>query len=160
MARISLRKQLEASEANHSEESSQDNSRLAKGQRAAVASRSFILTLDDLLGAELAVIRYCQRQRFGEEISALFSWKAIVSRQSSIHRLDPVLQDGLLRVGGRLSRGAMPEEAKHPLILSKDQHVSMLILKHVHQNLGHGGWAHTLSTVRRRFWITNADSAV
>lgn len=71
-----------------------------------------------------------------------------------------MLEDGLLRVGGRLSSGAMPEDTKHPLILSKDQHISMLILKHVHQNLGHGGRAHTLSTVRRRFWITNSNSAV
>lgn len=35
------------------------------------------------------------------------------------------------RIGGWFSKGAMPEEAKHPLILSKDQHVSTLILKHV-----------------------------
>lgn len=65
--------------------------------------------------------------------------KVSVSRHSPIYRLDPVLEDGFLRVGGRLSRGAMPDEAKHPLILSKDQHVSLLILRHVHQSLGHSG---------------------
>ncbi|KAK0155297.1 hypothetical protein N1851_002355 [Merluccius polli] len=54
----------------------------------------------------------------------------------------------------------MPEETKHPLILSKDQHIAMLILKHVHQNLGHGGRAHTLSSVRKKFWITNGNSAI
>lgn len=85
--------------------------------------------------------------RFGEQISALSSGKT-VSRCSSIYRLDPILEDGLLRVGRRLSRGCMPEEVKHPLILSKEQHVSMLILKHVRQSLGHGGRAHTLSTTR------------
>ncbi|KAK7884837.1 hypothetical protein WMY93_027960 [Mugilogobius chulae] len=62
-----------------------------------------------------------------------------VSRQSSIHMLDPVLQDGLLRVGGRLNKAAMPDEAKHPLILTKDQHISSLILKNAHQTLGHAG---------------------
>lgn len=129
-----------------------------KGDTSTFVSGS--LTLDDLLGAEGAIIRYCQRQRFGEEMSALSSGKGSVSRQSPIYRLDPVLEDGLLRVGGRLSRGAMPEEAKHPLILSKDQHISMLILRHVHQNLGHGGRTHTLSKVRKRFWITNANAAV
>ncbi|KAK0144648.1 hypothetical protein N1851_016990 [Merluccius polli] len=113
-----------------------------------------------MLGAEGAIIRYCQRQRFGEEMSALSSGKVSVSRHSPIYRLNPCLEDGFLRVGGRLSRGAMPEEAKHPLILSKDQHISTLILRHVHQSLGHGGRTHTLSKVRRRFWITNANAAV
>lgn len=73
--------------------------------------------------AEVAIICYSQRQRFSEKIYALSSRKATVSRQSSIYRLDPILEDKLLRVGGKLSKGVMPEEVKHQLILSKDQHV-------------------------------------
>lgn len=129
-------------------------------QRATVTSTKGKLTLDDLLEAEVAIIRYCQQQKFSEEIAALSSGRGTVSRRSPIYRLDPVLEDELLRVGGRLSRGAMPEEAKHPLILSKDQHIATLILRHVHQHLGHGGRTHTLSKVRKRFWITSANAAV
>lgn len=66
-----------------------------------------ILTLEDQVGAERAIIGYCQGQRFSEEISALSSRKATVSRQSCIYKLDPILEDGLLRVGGRLGRGAI-----------------------------------------------------
>ncbi|KAK7890880.1 hypothetical protein WMY93_022843 [Mugilogobius chulae] len=117
------------------------------------------LTLDELQGAELSIIRYCQQQRFTEEVEAL-TRNNRVSRQSSIHMLDPVLQDGLLRVGGRLNKAAMPDEAKHPLILTKDQHISSLILKNAHQTLGHAGRAHTLSSVRRKFWIVKGHSAV
>lgn len=83
-----------------------------------------------------------------------------MSRLSSIYRLDAVLKDGLLRVGGRLHKSAMPEEAKHPIILAKDQHISDLILKYIHQSLGHSGRAHTLSAARRRFWIAKGNSAV
>ena len=36
----------------------------------------------------------------------------------------------MLRVGGRLSRPAMPEEMKHPVILAKDFHIADLILRH------------------------------
>lgn len=106
------------------------------------------------------MIKYCQQKRFEEEIASLSSKNAAVSRQSPIYRLDPVLVDGLLRVGGRLSRGAMPEEVKHPIILSKEQHVATLILKYVHQSLGHAGRAHTLSSARKKFWITKANAAV
>ena len=160
LAQSRKRKQLKASVANCLEKGSQDSSRWTDGKEVTSKSMSGSLTLDELLGAEGAIIRYCQRQRFGEEMSALSSGKMSVSRRSPIYRLDTVLEDGFLRVGGRLSKGAMPEEAKHPLILSKDQHISTLILRYVHQNLGNGGRTHTLSKVRRRFWITNANAAV
>lgn len=141
-------------------ESCHDGPEQDETQRATVTSTKGRLTLDELLEAEVAIIHYCQKQRFSEEIAALFSGSRTVSRRSPIYRLDPVWEDDVLRVGGRLSSGAMPEEAKHPLILSKDQHIATLILRHVHQQLGHGGRAHTLSKVRKRVWITSANTAV
>ena len=155
-----LKRQLEAVKADNLKTTGHPSATQVTTPKAKVTSGSCILTVDELSEAEMAIIRYCQQLRFSEEIAALTSCKATVSRQSSIYRLDPVLNDGLLRVGGRLSKGAMPEEVKHPLILSKDQNVSSLILKHVHQNLGHSGRSHTLSAVRKKFWITNANSAV
>lgn len=130
------------------------------GKRAAVKQHSCVLTPQDLEEAELAVVRYCQQQRFATEISSLMSDKYTVSRQSSIYKLDPTLENGLIRVGGRLSKGAMPSEEKHPLILSKEQHISKLLLRNMHQLLGHSGRNHTLSTLRRKYWITNANAAV
>ncbi|KAL7850244.1 hypothetical protein SRHO_G00195930 [Serrasalmus rhombeus] len=56
-----------------------------------------------------------------------------VDRKRSIFKLDPVLDRGVLRVGGRLSKMAMPEEQKHPAILPKGHHVSKLLLGHIHQ---------------------------
>lgn len=119
-----------------------------------------ILMLKDLLEAELAIIRYCQHQRLVDEISSLLSEKRTVSKQSSIYKLDPTLEDGLLRVGGRLSKGAMPLEEKHPLILSKDQHISKLIIKDIHRLLACSGRNHTLSVLRRKYWIANSNAAI
>ena len=70
-----------------------------------------------------------------------------------------MLDNGLLRVGGRLNRLAMPEEAKHPIILSKDLHISTLLLRHIHEQLGHGGRNHMLSRLRKKYWIIKANSA-
>lgn len=118
------------------------------------------LSAKDLQEAELAIIQYCQQQRFGEEIAALSSGETTVSRQSVIYRLDPYLDNGILRVGGRLTRGSLPEETKHPIILHKDQHIVTLIIRYIHKQLGHSGRNHTLSTMRRRYWVTSANSAV
>lgn len=65
----------------------------------------------------------------------------------------------ILRVGGRLSKAAMPTESKHPVILSKDLHISTLILRHIHQQLGHTGRNHMLSRLWQKYWIISANSA-
>lgn len=118
------------------------------------------LSIEDISEAELAIIRFCQQQRFSEEIATLSAGKGTVSKQSPLYKLDPRLDNGLLRVGGRLARGSLPEEAKHPLILSKDQHIATLLLRNIHERLGHSGRNHILSTLRRKYWITGANSAV
>lgn len=93
------------------------------------ARRSFKrerVSTEDLLAAENAILQFCQRERFDTEICALKTGKP-VKGCSPIYKLNPVLEEGLVRVGGRLSRTAMPEESKHPVILGKDQHISMFL---------------------------------
>ena len=50
--------------------------------------------------------------------------KAFVKNNSPIHRLDPFLEEGILRVGGRLKRADLPHETKHPAILPQKSHVT------------------------------------
>lgn len=116
------------------------------------------LSTEDLSMAEKAVIQFCQKERFHSEIFAL-SFGKLVKKSSPIYKLKPILEDGLLRVGGRLSRTAMPEESKHPIIISKDQHISMLILKHIHEQMRHVRRNYILSKLRERYWITHANTA-
>lgn len=117
------------------------------------------LTVENLAKAEEAIIRYCQRKTFPKEISALSKGQG-VKRTSSLFKLSPVLEQGILRVGGRLSRAALPEEAKRPAILSKDLHVTKLILREIHENLAHSGRNHVISKLRTKFWVPGANSAV
>ena len=79
--------------------------------------------------------------------------------QSNIFELDPVLDEGVLRVGGRLSKSAMPDVAKRPMILPKDHHICTLLLRHIHENFGHAGRNNILSTLRQKYWIVNANSS-
>ncbi|XP_031422633.2 uncharacterized protein LOC116220330 [Clupea harengus] len=108
------------------------------------------ITVEDLKGAENAILTYVQRQSFPQEISMLQEGASCVRKGSSIYRLDPMLDGGILRVGGRLRRSAMPEERKHPAILAKDHHVSTLILRYIHAQTGHGGRNHMLSQKEQR----------
>lgn len=115
------------------------------------------LSVDDLEKAEKAIISFVQRQYFSEEISDLAKGKAI-KKSSHLYKLDPTILDGMLRVGGRLNRAALPEEAKHPSILPKSSNISELILRSIHESIGHSGRNHMLSSLRRRFWIPHANA--
>lgn len=65
-----------------------------------------------------------------------------------------------MRVGGRLSRAAMPEELKQPAILPKDHHVAVLLLRKIHEDTGHTGRNHVFSKLRQKYWIPSANAAI
>ena len=48
-------------------------------------------------------------------------------------------QKGLLRLGGRLQRSSLPEEQKHPIILSSTDLFTRSLFQHYHLQLGHCG---------------------
>jgi len=109
------------------------------------------LSLEDIVEAEIAIVRFSQQQQFQDEIEQLKSGSKEVKRKSSLYRLDPVLDNELIRVGGRLGKAAMPIESKHPIILSKNQHISHLLLRHIYEQLGHCGRNHMLSKLRQTY---------
>ena len=109
------------------------------------------LTVQDLVNAELAILKFVQTSASGEEIHALKEIvnannshkeklqkrkKASIKRNSCIHRLDPFIDNGILRVGGRLKRADLPHETKHPEILPQKA-MSLLYSSVMHIN----GWA-------------------
>lgn len=117
------------------------------------------LTVEELDQAEHDIIKYCQKERFSEEISLLHNGQW-VRRSSQLYKLNPVMQEVLLRVGGRLSRAAMPASRKQPVILAKDFHIADLVLQQIHKDTDHGGCNHMLSELRQRFWIPSSSTAI
>ena len=113
------------------------------------------LDVEELQFAERAIIEAVQTRSFGEEWLSLKKAKKI-KKSSHIIRLDPVLIEGTLRVGGRLQNSPLQNAAKHPVILPKDHHISYLIARYYHGISGHSGLEHTLSLVREKYWIIKA----
>ena len=125
-----------------------------------------VLTTTEIEAAERAILQYVQRHSFSDEIptlsgdenSAEASTK--VKKGSKLYKLDPILQEGLLKVGGRLRNAKIPNEAKHQVILPKKHHVTSLIVRHTHHRVGHQGQNHVLSQIRQRYWILGAGVVV
>ncbi|GFS85647.1 uncharacterized protein TNCV_4759851 [Trichonephila clavipes] len=65
-----------------------------------------------------------------------------------------IFQDdkGILRVGGRLEKAAIPYSQKHPAILAKNSKLSKIYFITLHKKLFHVGLQGLLYAVRLRFW--------
>lgn len=133
-------------------------------------SMNFISEVE-IQNAEIEILKYVQEQSFREERDILSkvteSQKTprknaeLMKKASSLYKLDPVFDDGLSRVGGRLKGAPISKDAKHPVILPKYHHVVTLIAAcHYHNLSGHSGLEYTLSLIRRKYWIINGRRTV
>jgi hypothetical protein len=126
----------------------------------------------DLQNAEKAILQYVQKKAFAQEVKILErkipeeeSVKKrgqdshYVKKSSTIYKLDPHMQDGVIRAGGRLRRSSLPEETKHPVILPKESKITELILCDIHEIKGHSGRNHMLAHVQKKYWIIKANAA-
>ena len=105
-----------------------------------------LLHANELNDATNSIIKCVQQEAFGEQINQLLQTStdstvsALPKRQlrksnvwKPLQRLSPFLTNGVLRVGGRIQRSALPFNAKHPMILPSQHHVTKLLIEHYHR---------------------------
>lgn len=105
--------------------SSSEENRMSQFKKAYKVTH---LTCDYLIKAQ-TLHKHCQKQSFKEDLAMLTECQR-VKKSGSLQKLNPVLQDGVTGVGGRLSRVAMPDNSKQQAILPKDSHTAKLVLTH------------------------------
>ena len=85
-----------------------------------------------------------QKQTFKDELASLSGIdnntpgkanRNNLKKNSSNFKLDPVLENRPLRVGGRLEHAQIENDAKYPIILPKEHHVAKLIIEYFHRAL-------------------------
>lgn len=115
------------------------------------------LTVQEVKGAELVLIKHVQSQAYSQEINLLKKEKQVTG---SLQDLLPVLnEDGVICVGGRLKHGNMSTSQKHPVILPYRSPLSDRIARWYH-NVAHVGTEWTLCLMRMSFWIIKGRSLV
>ncbi|XP_066553505.1 uncharacterized protein LOC136721589 [Amia ocellicauda] len=135
--------------------------REAKGLRP----RSWESTsLEERRDAELSIIKMVQQATLSQEIQGIQCHKnsQIKDKANKLHKLGPFLDDqGILRVGGRLTHAALHPHVKHPAVLPRDSHVSALLVKHYHERVHHQGRGMTINEIRSNgIWILGCSRAV
>lgn len=60
---------------------------------------------------------------------------------------------GVLRVKGRIANPPIADAARNQAILPRDHLVTAVIVRHIHESIGHLGHEHLISRVREKLWI-------
>lgn len=104
------------------------------------------LTTEELQATELFLYRTAQEEAFAEEISDLCGGER-VDKSSKLKWLHPfIVQNCILRVGGRLRNAELDPYAKHPIVLSAKHPLTALLTSHFHVKLLHAGPSLLLAT--------------
>lgn len=118
------------------------------------------LSVNELEQSRLTLVRLVQQHFFVRDISDLNA-SGSVNKNSPIRKLNPFIDNsGIVRVGGRLGRAALPYAVKYPILLPSRHNFTQLIISHEHERHFHAGAQATLSAIRQNYWPCSGRSVV
>ncbi|KAL1268410.1 hypothetical protein QQF64_033773 [Cirrhinus molitorella] len=130
---------------------------VARIKRLVSRDRSMFISVEEREKAAHVLIKAAQREAFEEEFKLLSQTPSKLPKNNKLYQLDPIIQNELLRVGGRLRKSNATLELKHPIILPKEGIITQLILDHCHKKTQHQGRGQTLNELRASgYWILGA----
>jgi len=118
------------------------------------------LSAREVLNARKKWISSRQQEAFGPELAYLRSSSVSRTKPAMVRQLDLILRDGLICCGGRFQHSEMAESAKHPILLSKTDYFTQLIIWDFHWRASHSGVSATVAALRQVFWIPSARQVV
>lgn len=103
--------------------------------------------------------RRSQSESFPEEVIHLRVGKELSSR-SRLKGLSVVLEDGLMKVAGRLENSPLPAGTKRPVLLDSKHPYTKLLIQFYHDVCGHHGQERIANEIRQQYQIIGLKSAV
>lgn len=106
------------------------------------------------------LIKMAQMKDFSTEILLLKKGK-ILRKESKIISLNPFIDDkGILRVGGRLQEAESGYNKKHPIILTKNQNFTILVVRDIHYRYFHANQQLMMNILKTKYWIIGCKNVV
>ena len=115
---------------------------------------------EDLEVSKRKIAMLAQRSNFLVEMKNLREEKPIKSSSRLIKLKLIMKEDRVMRVGQRISMTPTTADAKNPMILPKDHHITAILIRNVHEVIRHCGVEQVLSVTRKQFWIVNARATI
>ena len=107
----------------------------------------------------MILLRQTQLESFLNEYNWMSSSKPIPST-SKLIGLNPIFDEDLIKVGGRIRHANIPKESKHQIILFKDHPLTQLITKNVHQDNLQVERENMLAIIRQQYWISSCCGVI
>ncbi len=103
------------------------------------------------------IVEWPSRERIKEaELYWIRHAQASVNLEDNhVVKLHPFMdeREHVLRVGGRLHNAPLNYDVRHPYLLPRKSHISLLIVRDRHRHALHCGQLRTAAEVRKNFWI-------
>lgn len=110
--------------------------------------------------ASIMIVKIIQNESFSDEKKCLKN-KQNINKKSKLIKLNVFIDDEeMIRVGGRLKNSNIPFDAKHQIILPKNNEVTNLIITEAHKLALHGGPKVVESVLRQKYWIIDSQSTI
>ena len=101
-------------------------------------------------------VKFCQKTYFSKEYNFLKlnpKWKPD-SNLPLISELNLFIDlDGILRCKGRIEKSKLTYVSKKPILLPRNSHFTLLLIRNIHTKLFHMGVSQTLTEIRKTYWI-------
>ncbi|GFW09170.1 integrase catalytic domain-containing protein [Trichonephila clavipes] len=125
-------------------------------------SRTFgYLKSSELHTAVVTIVRLIQQVEFPNEFKCLFQGNPLPKDNKLLPLNLFCDSEGVLRVGGRLSRNTrLSYDQKHPVLLPKSHEFTRKVINFYHIAYFHAGPQLTLSLIRQKLWFVDGRSVV
>ena len=105
------------------------------------------------------MLGFCENESFQKEIVRLQKGNP-VPKNSAILSLDPTFIDKLLRAGVCLKSTELSLKCYRQIIIDKNHPLAALLIKCHHEINLHSGREQTLSSIRRKYWVTSCRGLI
>ncbi|CAG9122153.1 unnamed protein product [Plutella xylostella] len=109
--------------------------------------------------AERLWVQQVQAESFATEIECLRHGSPI-SPSSRLFHLSPILEDGVLRLDGRISAATAPPAAKRPIILDGRHLFTTLLVQREHEAAQHANNERVVNNLRQKYHILHLRPTV
>ena len=120
----------------------------------------WIFSIEELNAAKLAISKRCQKESFPDAYEEISEGQPL-SASEKLNQMSPFLvENGLLRLQGRLQHSKSSYEVKHPILLSAQHDVVIKLIEAAPQAKFHEGTEYVRSVLRQEYWIIGLQNAL
>ena len=118
-------------------------------------------TAGELSQARNVIIRTVQEDTYTDEYLKMRGGKEL-PKGNPLRNLSPFIdENGLLRIGGRLTGAGVGFDERHPVIIPGKHHLGSLLARHFHEQTKHQGRIFTEGAIRTAgFWVIGGKRCV